>query len=106
MAAAEKMHVQVIDRLAAVRPDIRNHAVAAVGDAEVNSNLGGSAHDLSEQFGVGFGGCGNVCYVALRHDQHVDGSLRNQIVEGKQLFVFIYRVRRNLTARRLFVLPI
>ena len=57
-SAAHEVEVEVVDRLAAPRPDVRDDPVAALGDALVPGDLGGQREQPAEERRVGIGQLG------------------------------------------------
>src|SRR3954470_6950956 len=102
-AAAEHVQVQVVDRLAGLRPGVGDHAVARLDPAVADQPLlqrhrVRGPGQLAEQLGVGGRQGAQVAVVLLGDDQHVRGGLRVDVAECQCAVGLPDDVGRDLTA--------
>jgi len=88
LSATEDMEVQVVDRLASIGAAVGNDAVT-VADACASGN----GWNIFEYVGD-FGACIlrdvlDGVHMHFRNNENVDGCLRIQVLEGKDLVVFV-----------------
>ena len=93
LTAAENMEVQVVYGLAGIGTAVGNNAVA-VADAGAGSDERNVFENISDFVAGFFRDVLNGIHVHFRDDKNVDGGLGVQVLEGKDLIVFI-----NLGAR-------
>ena len=88
LTTAENMEVQMVHGLAGIGAAVGNNAVA-VADAGAGSDERNVFENISD-FVAGFlGDVLNGIHVHFRDDKNVDGGLGVQVLEGKDLIVFI-----------------
>src|SRR5579872_546889 len=93
-AAAEDMHVQVVDGLSAFGTGADDEAVS-LAESLLAGDLGGFEHEVAEEGVILADGFGHRSEVFLRDDEDVGGRDRLNIVEGEHEVVFLHFFRRD-----------
>jgi hypothetical protein len=94
LAAADKVDVQVKDRLSGAGADVKNGAVSVL-DAALAGDFGGCEMTASYHFGVSASCFFQSGKVFFWNHQHVGGRLRIQVFEGVRGVVFVNFPGRN-----------
>ena len=83
------MHMNMEDRLAAVRICVDNHAVTVVGEPTLACDLSRSQQQVTEHRRIFFRSLIQRVDMLTRHDQNMRRSLRRDIVEGKANVILV-----------------
>ena len=94
--SAEHVQVQVEHRLPGVGVAVEHGAVAALGVAALGGDCRGSPHHRADQAVVRTVEVVQRGDVRSRHDQHMHGRLRVDVLEGHEVVVLEHLLRRNL----------
>jgi hypothetical protein len=94
MPAAEHVHVEMVDGLAAVGAGVDDDAVA-FGKALVAGYCSGRSKQVAEKSGVIFAGVSERCDVLARDHEKVGGRLRVDVRERDTLVVLEQELGRD-----------
>src|SRR5436190_12847591 len=95
-APAEKVEMDVKDRLSRVPVRVEYRAVASGGDPALLRNRGGAPHDLSDERIIVRRQLVQRSDMAPWNDQNVRGRLRIDVVERDDVLVFVHDRRIDL----------
>jgi hypothetical protein len=90
------MNVQMENGLPGAGADIEDCAVPLF-DVALTCDLGGGQMTAADDFRICFLRFLEPREMALRDDQHMRGSLRVDVFEGKHVRIFVNFLRRNFT---------
>ena len=93
-SAAENVEVQMVYGLTSIGTAVGNHAVT-VADAGAGGDQGDIFKDVSDLHAGFFGDILDRVHVHFRNHENVNGCLRIQVLERKNLVIFIYFGRRD-----------
>lgn len=101
-AFAQKVNVQMRDGFAAVGAAVDHKSEAAVSEAEFACNFGGGEEKFSEQWGVVDRSFIDPWDRFFRYNEHVNRSLRIDVVKGENVVVFKSDFGRNFACDEFF----
>ena len=97
-ASAEKVEMQMPDRLSSIRTCIRHEAEPAVSDTELSCNLRhNGGQNMRCQLPILFRKVQHTRKMLLRNDENMLRRLRIEVAERKHLIVLIDLCRGNLS---------
>jgi hypothetical protein len=90
LVSPEDMGMQVLDKLAGIRPGVDDQPVTLFGDTLIRGNFLDGQQQMAQQAFIPIGDVIRIGDVFLGDDQDVNGCSGVDIMEGQDLVVFIH----------------